>query len=84
MDHQKVARDILEYVGGEKNVEHVTHCYTRLRFNLVDNKKAERKKIESLEGVINVQEQSGQFQVVIGNEVAKVYKQIEEDRKSVV
>ncbi|WP_078394575.1 beta-glucoside-specific PTS transporter subunit IIABC [Shouchella patagoniensis] len=82
MDHKKVATTILEHVGGKQNVEHVTHCYTRLRFNLHDNEKAKKTAIEKLPGVIRVQEQSGQFQVVIGNEVSKVFKELKVEEKS--
>lgn len=77
MNQQQLAKDILSLVGGEENVGSVTHCYTRLRFNLKNNDLADKEKIESLDGVIRVQIQSGQFQVVIGNEVGKVYKEIE-------
>ncbi|GAA0333157.1 beta-glucoside-specific PTS transporter subunit IIABC [Oceanobacillus sp. FSL W7-1281] len=77
MNQKQLAKDILSLVGGEENVGSVTHCYTRLRFNLKNNDLPEKEKIESLDGVISVQIQSGQFQVVIGNEVGKVYKEIE-------
>ncbi|MBY7141988.1 beta-glucoside-specific PTS transporter subunit IIABC [Virgibacillus sp. NKC19-3] len=77
MNQKQLAKDILSLVGGKENVGSVTHCYTRLRFNLKNNDLAEKETIESLDGVIQVQIQSGQFQVVIGNEVGKVYKEIE-------
>ncbi|WP_368901013.1 beta-glucoside-specific PTS transporter subunit IIABC [Oceanobacillus oncorhynchi] len=77
MNQKQLAKDILSLVGGEENVGSVTHCYTRLRFNLKNNDLPEKEKIESLDGVISVQIQSGQFQVIIGNEVGKVYKEIE-------
>lgn len=77
MNQKQLAKDILSLVGGKENVGSVTHCYTRLRFNLKNNDLPEKEKIESLDGVISVQIQSGQFQVVIGNEVGKVYKEIE-------
>ncbi len=76
MNHRQLAENILQHVGGETNVAYVTHCYTRLRFQLKDRSKANKTDIERLPGVIRVQEQSGQFQVVIGNEVAKVYQQL--------
>jgi beta-glucoside PTS system EIICBA component len=78
MNQQQLAKDILSLVGGQENVGNVTHCYTRLRFNLKNDNLAENEKIEALDGVIRVQNQSGQFQVVIGNEVGKVYKEIEQ------
>ncbi|WP_163580793.1 beta-glucoside-specific PTS transporter subunit IIABC [Gracilibacillus saliphilus] len=76
MDQQKLAQDILSLVGDKENVGSVTHCYTRLRFNLKNDDLANKEKIEALDGVIRVQNQSGQFQVVIGNEVEKVYKEL--------
>ncbi|MDX8045583.1 beta-glucoside-specific PTS transporter subunit IIABC [Gracilibacillus sp. S3-1-1] len=78
MDHKKLAKDILSLVGDEGNIGSVTHCYTRLRFNLKNDDLANKEKIEALDGVIRVQNQSGQFQVVIGNEVEKVYKEMKQ------
>ncbi|WP_145652163.1 PTS transporter subunit EIIB, partial [Bacillus paralicheniformis] len=46
MDYNKVSKDILQLVGGEENVQSVIHCMTRLRFNLYDNAKADRAKLE--------------------------------------
>ncbi|MEY8752630.1 beta-glucoside-specific PTS transporter subunit IIABC [Alkalicoccobacillus gibsonii] len=79
MDHKQIANDILRNIGGETNISYATHCYTRLRFNLKDDSKVDKKELEELPGVIKVQEQSGQLQVVIGNEVAKVYKALNLD-----
>ncbi|GLC90083.1 beta-glucoside-specific PTS transporter subunit IIABC [Lysinibacillus piscis] len=76
MNHQQIAQDILKNVGGKENVSALTHCYTRLRFVLKDSKKADKEQLLKLEGVMSVVENSGQYQVVIGNEVAKVYDQI--------
>ena len=64
MDYNKVAQDILDNVGGKSNVKNVTHCFTRLRFVLKDNSKADKSVVEHLEGVISVVEAGGQFQVV--------------------
>ncbi|MCD2224508.1 beta-glucoside-specific PTS transporter subunit IIABC [Listeria cossartiae] len=76
MNNQELAKEILALVGGEKNITDVMHCYTRLRFHLKKIDLADKEKIEELPGVINVQIQSGQFQVVIGNKVSKVYKEL--------
>ncbi len=76
MKNEQLASKILELVGGAKNVDNVVHCYTRLRFNLKDDNQADQEKIEKLDGVITVQKQAGQFQVVIGNNVAKVYNEL--------
>ena len=74
MDYKKLAGEILNYVGGEKNVAQVTHCATRLRFNLVDEKKANADALKSTKGVMGVVSSGGQFQVIIGSDVASVYK----------
>ncbi|WP_462412588.1 beta-glucoside-specific PTS transporter subunit IIABC [Neobacillus sp. Marseille-QA0830] len=76
MDYKQIAQDILDHVGGKENVSGLTHCYTRLRFILKDNKKANKEKILKLEGIISVVENSGQYQIVIGNKVTKVYDQL--------
>lgn len=73
MDYKKVASDILENVGGKENIKSMTHCFTRLRFVLRDSKKADKAIVERLEGVIQVVEAGGQFQVVLGSKVNKVY-----------
>lgn len=74
--YEKLAQDIAGKVGGSENVSTFTHCMTRLRFALKDNKKADRKGIEGLDGVINVIESGGQFQVVIGPHVEEVYEEV--------
>lgn len=76
MDYKKVGLDVLELVGGPSNVSKLTHCATRLRFELKDMSKVQIKKIESLSGVISVVNKGGQFQVVIGNEVQTAYRAI--------
>lgn len=73
MDYKQIAMDIIENVGGKSNVKNLTHCFTRLRFVLKDNSKANKEVVEHLEGVIQVVEAGGQFQVVIGAKVTKVY-----------
>ena len=69
------ASKLLGYVGGKENINAITHCVTRLRFVLADPKKADIKKIESLPSVKGTFTQAGQFQVIIGNEVADFYKE---------
>lgn len=76
MNSQELANEILKNVGSEANVHSLVHCVTRLRFKLLDNNKANKKDIENLEGVLSVVESGGQFQVVIGNKVGEVYKEI--------
>ena len=76
MDINQAAKDILEHVGGKENVKDVTHCFTRLRFVLKDESKADKEIVEHLEGVIQVVVSGGQFQVVLGSKVTKVYEAI--------
>ena len=71
---QDDATKLLDYVGGKENINAVTHCVTRMRFVLADPAKADIKKIESLPSVKGTFTQAGQFQVIIGNEVADFYK----------
>lgn len=74
MNYNQIAKDIIENVGGSENIRGLTHCFTRLRFQLKDSKKAKKEIIEHLEGVISVVESGGQFQVVLGTKVTKVYE----------
>lgn len=76
MDNHKTALQILDGVGGKENVSGLTHCFTRLRFVLKDKGKASKDKVSSIEGVIQVVEASGQFQVVLGNKVEAIYDEI--------
>ena len=69
------ASKLLELVGGKENINAITHCVTRMRFVLADPKKANIKKIEALPSVKGTFTQAGQFQVIIGNEVADFYKE---------
>ncbi|SNU96164.1 EIIBC-Tre [Megamonas hypermegale] len=71
----KDATSLLEYVGGKDNIRAVTHCVTRMRFVLVDEKKADIKKIEALPSTKGTFTQAGQFQVIIGNEVSEYYNE---------
>ena len=76
MDYKKTAAEILNLVGGEKNVASVTNCMTRLRFNLNDAKKADVEAIKKIKGVQGVVTKNGQFQVVIGTDVGNVCDEI--------
>lgn len=74
----KFGKDIellLEYVGGKENISAISHCVTRMRFVLVDPKKADVDKIETLKSAKGTFTQSGQFQVIIGNEVSEFYNE---------
>ncbi|MGE8081558.1 beta-glucoside-specific PTS transporter subunit IIABC [Peribacillus loiseleuriae] len=76
MDNRELAKKIVEKVGGEENINSLVHCATRLRFKLDDRSKAKKDELQNMEGVITVVENGGQFQVVIGNHVPKVYAEV--------
>lgn len=72
-----LAEKILHGVGGPENVESLTHCATRLRFQLHDGEKVDQAAIDALDGVMGTVRQSGdRFQIVIGGAVANVYAKI--------
>lgn len=73
MDYAVTAREILEQVGGEQNVASATHCMTRLRLVLKDESGVDDEKIKSIPGVVGVMRKSGQYQIIIGNNVAKCF-----------
>lgn len=76
MDVQKLAADLLPLVGGKENIRSVLHCMTRLRFQLADQSKAQLEAIEKLDGVMGVKVVGAQTQVIIGPNVAEVYKAV--------
>ncbi|MDG3132361.1 PTS system trehalose-specific EIIBC component [Streptococcus suis] len=70
---EKEAKQLLEAVGGKDNITAVTHCATRMRFVLADEKKADIKTIEAISPVKGTFTNAGQFQVIIGNDVPIFY-----------
>ncbi len=75
-DNKKIAEQVLAAVGGKDNVSFVNHCMTRLRFNLKDNSLPDKEGLKKIDGVIGAVESGGQFQVIIGQNVPKVYAEI--------
>ncbi|MCX8597363.1 MULTISPECIES: beta-glucoside-specific PTS transporter subunit IIABC [unclassified Gilliamella] len=76
MKNKQLAESIIENVGGQENIVSLVHCATRLRFVLKDESKADAEIIKKQTGVITVVQSGGQFQVVIGNNVADVFNAI--------
>jgi len=76
MEYEDLAKKIIEYVGGEENIRALTHCLTRLRFQLKNEALAKKPALEKLGEVIGVIQSGGQYQVVIGNHVADVYEDV--------
>lgn len=74
--YQNLAKEIIKNVGGEANINSLTHCVTRLRFKLKDEGKANDLAIKNLPEVVTVMKSGGQYQVVIGNAVGEVYNTI--------
>ena len=73
--YENDVKRLLELVGGKENIQAVSHCMTRMRFVLVDSKKANEEEIENLPSVKGTFTQAGQYQVIIGNDVASFYNE---------
>ncbi|OTP10166.1 PTS system beta-glucoside-specific transporter subunit IIABC [Enterococcus sp. 10A9_DIV0425] len=80
MDNKAVGRRVWEAVGGEKNVNSLVHCATRLRFKLKDESMADTQTLKNDPDVIQVVQSGGQYQVVIGSNVSDVYQSIVEEQ----
>lgn len=76
MDYENIAKKILHRVGGKDNVVSVIHCMTRLRFTLKDQSIVDDEAIKKTKGVMGVVKKAGQYQIIIGNDVANVYTEI--------
>nr|WP_091019028.1 beta-glucoside-specific PTS transporter subunit IIABC [Paenibacillus amylolyticus] len=81
MNHRELSKEIIQLTGGQENITQAWHCITRLRFNVREQNKVQLEQIKALDGVLGAQFQNDQFQVVIGNQVAAVYEQIEDQMK---
>lgn len=68
-------KQLLQLIGGKENIQAVSHCMTRMRFVLLDSKKADSNAIEALKSVKGTFTQAGQYQVIIGNNVSDFYKE---------
>lgn len=76
MNTERLAEQILREVGGKDNIKEMFHCVTRLRFYLKDRSCIDAERIKALDGVLGVQFQTEQLQIIIGNEVGNVYNAI--------
>lgn len=74
--YERLASEIVQHVGGTGNIRSLTHCVTRLRFNLKDEGKANDEVLKNMDGVVAVMKSGGQYQVVIGNHVPEVYADV--------
>ena len=73
---ETIANDVIKAVGGKENVTNVTHCMTRLRFNVVDDSKVDVDGIRNTKGVMGYVNQGGQHQIIVGQTVDKVYDEV--------
>lgn len=73
---KQLAEKVIALMGGKQNITKRWHCVTRLRFNVVDDKKVELSKLIQLEGVLGARFQNGHYQVIIGENVGKVFKEV--------
>lgn len=71
--NQQIATEVLAAVGGKDNITFVTHCMTRLRFNLKDKSAADLEAIKNIKGILGAVESGGQLQIIVGQNVDKVY-----------
>ena len=76
MDYQKLAASIIQNVGGVDNIILLTHCMTRLRFNLKDDNLVNKVALEDLKGVVGVISAGGQYMVILGKNLLPVYESI--------
>ena len=76
MKYTEMCNKIIENVGGEKNIQSVVHCATRLRFVLKDESKADDAAIKAIPGILSLVKKAGQYQLVIGNNVDEVYHKL--------
>ena len=73
--YENDVKQLLTLIGGKENIQAVSHCMTRMRFVLVDPKKADEKAIEEIPAVKGTFTQAGQYQVIIGNDVSEFYNE---------
>lgn len=76
MNYKEISNKVIEAVGGVSNINSLTHCATRLRFNLKDDSIANKEALEKIPEVMGVAIGGGQYQVIIGSEVRHIYNEI--------
>lgn len=77
-DYVAIRDEILKAVGGAENVRNVSHCMTRLRLQLADKSKFMQDDAEKIPGVLKVVVQNGEYQFVIGQDVASLYEKFQD------
>ena len=73
MDNKQIASEILPKIGGKENIQHSTHCITRLRLTLASFETVDKDALALIPGVLGINESSGQLQIILGNRVSDVF-----------
>ncbi|WP_147795604.1 glucose PTS transporter subunit IIA [Cellulomonas sp. Y8] len=84
MTYEKDAAAIVAAVGGEDNITSLYHCVTRLRFGLVDRARVDEAAVRAVGAVQAINDSGQQFQVIIGNDVPKVFAAVKETHPGLV
>lgn len=74
--YQELAENVVSLLGGKENISSLSHCMTRLRFNIKDKSKVDASKVEELEDVVGTQWQNDQFQIIVGQGVGEAFRLI--------
>lgn len=77
MTNKQMAEEILQKVGGKRNVISYSHCSTRLRLDLKDSSKIDRESLDKLDGILSVMDVAGQTQIVLGPQVQYIYEELQ-------
>lgn len=75
-DYSALADSVIELVGGKSNISFATHCMTRLRLNLKDRALAKEDEIKNIPGILGAQWFGDQFQIIVGQDVPKLYAEV--------
>lgn len=76
MNNKDRAEFIVEYLGGDTNIDSITHCATRLRMDINDKAKIQEDKLRELDGVLGLADSGGQYQIIIGPAVESLFKEV--------
>lgn len=67
MDYSKIAKSIIQNVGGQENILSAVHCATRLRLRLKDYNKVNEDKVTDIDQVKGVFLANDQYQIILGS-----------------
>lgn len=76
MNNKDRAEYIVEYLGGDSNIDSITHCATRLRMDINDREKIQESKLREMDGVLGLADSGGQYQIIIGPAVESLFKEV--------